>query len=260
MKCKRCRNQVPDDADVCPQCGEDLSSLRQLLRNVYEEETPRNELSGDPPSLTIDLIKETAQENPQDSDLPRVILGRDEPGTGGSFPLEEPPETEEEDEEDEELTGTAVWDRALRGGFWQRYMAFAIDSLILFLVMAIFIILGLVALEWGNVGGRAVPILRQVRIILPIFFPLGFVLGMAYFTAFHGAGGQTIGKMIFGLRVVRTNGQPLSFLQALGRALSYTVSALPLFLGFYWAGITAKKRAWHDWIADTMVVREQRIS
>lgn len=257
MKCKRCRNYVPDDVDVCPQCGEDLSSLRQLLRNVYEEETPRSEPSGDPPSLTIDLIKETEQENPKDSDLPRVILSRDEPGTGGGFSLEEAPETEEEEEA---LNGAAVWDRALRGGFWQRYMAFVVDSLILFFVMAIFIVLGLVAVEWGSAGGQAVPLLRQVRIILPIFFPLAFVLGVTYFTVFHGAGGQTLGKMIFGLRVVRTDGQTLSFFRAFLRAVSYVVSALPLCLGFLWAGITAKKRAWHDWIADTMVVREQRIS
>ena len=257
MKCKRCRNYVPDDVDVCPQCGEDLSSLRQLLRNVYEEETPRSELSGDPPSLTIDLIKETEEENPKDSDLPRVILSRDEPGTGGGFSLEEAPETEEEEEA---LNGAAVWDRALRGGFWQRYMAFVVDSLILFFVMVIFIVLGLVAVEWGSTGGRAVPLLRQIRIILPIFFPLAFVLGVTYFTVFHGAGGQTLGKMIFGLRVVRTDGQTLSFFRAFLRAVSYVVSALPLCLGFLWAGITAKKRAWHDWIADTMVVREQRIS
>jgi uncharacterized RDD family membrane protein YckC len=254
MKCKRCRNQVPDDADVCPHCGEDLSSLRQLLRNFYEEEAARSELSGDPPRLTVDLLKETEEENPKDSDLPRVILNRDDPEGAGRFSVQGALETAEMNEE---LPETGSWDRALRGGFWQRYMAFAIDSLILFFVIVIFILLGFVAVEWGSAGGRALPFLRQVRIILPIFLPLGFVLAISYFTIFHGAGGQTIGKMILGLRVVQTDGRPLSFFRALGRALLYAVSAFPFFLGFYWAGLTSKKLAWHDRIAGTMVVREQ---
>ena len=207
--------------------------------------------------MTIDLLKETEEENPKDPDLPRVVINQEEPGSAGSFSLQGALETEEEDEEPAE---TGSWERALRGGFWQRYMAFAVDSVILFFVIVIFILLGFVAVEWGSAGGRALPFLRQVRIILPIFLPLAFVLATAYFTVFHGAGGQTIGKMIFGLRVVQTDGNALSFFQAFGRALLYAVSAFPFFLGFYWAGFTSKKLAWHDRIAGTMVVREQRIS
>jgi uncharacterized RDD family membrane protein YckC len=246
---------VPDDADVCPHCGEDLSSLRQLLRNFYEEEASSSEPSGEPSALTIDLLQETEQAETKTSDLSKVILNRDEPGIEGSFSQQAGLETEEAD--DEEPAGTAAWDRALRGGFWQRYMAFAVDSLILFFIMAIFIVLGFAAVEWGSAGGRALPFLRQVRIILPIFLPLGFVLAITYFTVFHGAGGQTFGKMIFGLRVVRADGKALSFLRAFARAIAYTVSALPLFLGFFWVIFNSKKRAWHDWIARTMVVREQ---
>ena len=38
MKCKRCRAYVPDDSNVCPMCGEDLTFLRELLKSVYEED------------------------------------------------------------------------------------------------------------------------------------------------------------------------------------------------------------------------------
>ena len=41
MKCKRCRATVPDDAERCPSCGQDLSSLRQLLSDFYSDEPTR---------------------------------------------------------------------------------------------------------------------------------------------------------------------------------------------------------------------------
>jgi uncharacterized RDD family membrane protein YckC len=80
---------------------------------------------------------------------------------------------------------------------------------------------------------------------------------LAYFSFFHATWGQTIGKMIFGLRVVRTDGQPLSFPRALARALGYILSAIPFFLGFLWVALTPGKRSWHDALTDTMVTREQ---
>ena len=42
MKCKRCRAIVPDDAESCPSCGQDLSSLRELLNDFYSEEPTRS--------------------------------------------------------------------------------------------------------------------------------------------------------------------------------------------------------------------------
>jgi uncharacterized RDD family membrane protein YckC len=63
--------------------------------------------------------------------------------------------------------------------------------------------------------------------------------------------------MVFGLRVVRTAGQPLTFSRAFARALGYFISAFPLFLGFFWVGLTSSKRSWHDELTDTMVIRER---
>ena len=259
MKCKRCRVTVPDDADRCPSCGQDLSSLRELLSDFYNEEpTPSGERDVPPREPEVFSAEE---EKPPDLSVEepreeiRIVTGP-YPDYDKKFSLQEALADEEPGEEDE---GASSWDRALRGGFWLRYMALAADSIILLLLLAIFLVLGFLTLTMGatGTGGREIPLLRQLRIILPVILPLGLALMLAYFTFFHATWGQTIGKMIFGLRVVRTDGQPLSFSRALARALGYILSAIPFFLGFIWVALTPGKRSWHDGLTDTMVIREQ---
>jgi uncharacterized RDD family membrane protein YckC len=67
--------------------------------------------------------------------------------------------------------------------------------------------------------------------------------------------GTTVGGIITGIKVVRTNGQPLQFVVALIRGLASLLSFAAAGLGFIWAGIGPEKRAWHDKIAGTIVVR-----
>lgn len=257
MKCKRCRATVLDDADRCPSCGQDLTSLRQLLSDFYGEEPTR---PGDGDSLPREPVVFAAEEEkppPVSAKEPREeirIVTGPYPEYDDKFSLQEALMEKETGEEGE---GASTWDRALRGGFWLRYMALAADLVILLLLLAIFVVLGFLTLSAGATGGREIPLLRQIRIILPVLLPLGLALMLAYFTFFHGTWGQTIGKMIFGLRVVRTDGQPLSFARALARALGYLLSAVPLFLGFLWVAFSPGKRSWHDALTDTMVTREQ---
>ena len=257
MKCKRCRAMVPDDADRCPSCGQDLSSLRQLLSDFYSEEPAGNqEKDARPrePEVFPAADKETFQAPTEESREEIRIITGPYPDYDRKFPLQE---ALSEGEPEEEEGGTSAWDRALRGGFWLRSMALAADSLILLLLLGVFVVLGFLTLGLGAAGGREIPLLRQIRIVLPAVFPLGLALMLAYFTFFHGTWGQTIGKMIFGLRVVRADGQPLSFPRALGRAFGYFLSAIPFFLGFIWAGLSSGKRSWHDALTGTMVTREQ---
>ncbi len=263
MKCKRCRAIVPDDADRCPSCGQDLSSLRELLSDFYNEEpTPSGERDVPPREPEVFAAEEEKPPDLSVEEPPSVEEPREEirivtgpyPDYDRKFSLQEALADEEPGQGDE---GASSWDRALRGGFWLRYMALAADSIILLLLLAIFVVLGFLSLTMGATGGREIPLLRQLRIILPVILPLGLALMLAYFTFFHATWGQTIGKMIFGLRVVRTDGQPLSFSRALARALGYIVSAIPFFLGFLWVALTSGKRSWHDALTDTMVTREQ---
>lgn len=257
MKCKRCRAMVPDDAESCPSCGQDLSSLRALLKDFYSEEPVRP----DEQDLTVrepEVFPVKEEKTPRVSteevheDI-RIVTGP-YPGYDQKSSFQDALSKEESEEEE---VKPSTWEGILRGGFWLRSMALAMDSLILFLLVAIFVVLGFLSLSMGATGERGISLFRQVWIVLPTTLPLGIVLVLSYFTFFHGTWGQTIGKMVFSLRVVRTAGQSLTFSRAFVRALGYGLSAFPFFLGFFWVGFTSSKRSWHDALADTMVIRER---
>jgi uncharacterized RDD family membrane protein YckC len=57
------------------------------------------------------------------------------------------------------------------------------------------------------------------------------------------------------LKVVRTDGTPVTVLVALVRCLFSFLSGLVLFLGFFWIGWDHEKQGWHDKIAGTVVVK-----
>jgi uncharacterized RDD family membrane protein YckC len=258
MKCKRCHVQVPDDADQCPQCGQDLASLRQLLQISYEEEMAylTDQRMQGPKVDPLPVLDR--KDDPDVPNSPRITFdppkegyGRD---PGPEFSLADPLPVDERSDKEEKTSG---WEHALRGGFVLRFMAFAVDHLVLSLVFSIFVVCGLLAVGLAPGRGLEVSYGNFFRLVLPALIPLGLMLSVTYFSFFHGAWGQTIGKMIFGLRVVRVDGQPLTFLRALARTISYILSAAPFFLGFFWVGFTSGKWSWHDRISGTMVVREE---
>jgi uncharacterized RDD family membrane protein YckC len=97
---------------------------------------------------------------------------------------------------------------------------------------------------------------------LPMAPLLSFLalLNGGYFSTFVAAGGQTIGKMAAGIRVIPADpGAPrserVSFGQAVVRAGGYLVSALPAGIGFLPAFFGHERRALHDRLADTRVVK-----
>ncbi len=71
----------------------------------------------------------------------------------------------------------------------------------------------------------------------------------------------TIGGIVLKIKIIRLDGQPLSFSVALVRSLSSFFSAVPCFLGFFWVGWSSEKQGWHDMIAGTTIVKvPQRVS
>jgi uncharacterized RDD family membrane protein YckC len=256
MRCKRCRAMVSDDAETCPSCGQDLSSLRALLKDFYSEEPARpaeQDLTlREPEVFPVNEEKPPPVPTEEVHEDIRIVTGP-YPGYEQKLP---PPDAFSGEIVEAEAAKPPATERIPWGGFWVRSMAMAMDSVILMLLMAIFVVLGFLSLSMGVTGDREIPILRQILIVLPITLPLGLALMLSYFTFFHGTWGQTIGKMIFGLRVVRTTGHPLTFSRAFARALGYFVSAIPFFLGFFWVALNSDKRSWHDAITDTMVIRQ----
>ncbi len=240
MKCKRCRALIPDDLDICPYCHEDLSSLRELLKSFYEEE---------------DFVSEDTVKSLEEKEFP--IPTKEEAAPSEKL-KEKLPELEKGQEEAEAARERRLINRQVSkpAGFWLRLLAFAIDDLIIFFTFIIFVVIGLIAVEMMPGEIREIPLLRLLEIILPALFPLGCLLALSYFTFFHLIWGQTIGKMVFGIRVTQADGHPLSTGRAMLRALAYFLSAFPLGLGFLWVGFSSSKRSWHDWIAGTIVLKE----
>ena len=100
----------------------------------------------------------------------------------------------------------------------------------------------------------------EIRILpVPPFAAFLLILNGGYLAAFTAAGGQSIGKMLGGIRVVPSDPEawtdrvPLG--QAVLRAAGYFISALPLGLGFLPAVLAADRRGFHDRLAHTRVVK-----
>lgn len=86
-------------------------------------------------------------------------------------------------------------------------------------------------------------------------FFIGVFFGPTYFTLFTGWEGQTPGKRLLGLKVVRMKGGPVSYPKALLRYVGYYISFLPAGLGFIMIAVDRNKRGLHDLIAGTCVVK-----
>jgi uncharacterized RDD family membrane protein YckC len=72
-----------------------------------------------------------------------------------------------------------------------------------------------------------------------------------------GLTGFTVGKWAAGLRILRDDGRRMRIGRAfLRHFLGYPVSFITLGIGFLMAALTSRGRGLHDYIADTIVVRE----
>ena len=85
-----------------------------------------------------------------------------------------------------------------------------------------------------------------------------FLLLLAYHVGFWAWKGTTVGGIICQLRVVRIDGAPLRFVDALVRGLSSIFSLAVLGLGCLWILRDPERQAWHDKIAGTYVVKVPR--
>ena len=95
--------------------------------------------------------------------------------------------------------------------------------------------------------------------VLPLA-PLAVFLGLvkfAYFCAFTAVGGQTIGKMALGLRVVTNDDERVDAACAIRRTLAGLISAASLGLAFLPALVGGTRRALHDRLAHTRVVAQR---
>ena len=79
--------------------------------------------------------------------------------------------------------------------------------------------------------------------------------GVTYDAIFVGRFGATPGKMICNLRIVHPDGSRLSYPRAFGRCGAKWLSGITFGIGYLMAAFDDEKRALHDQICDTRVIR-----
>ena len=127
------------------------------------------------------------------------------------------------------------------GGFWVRFTAGIIDTLLIMLVL-----FPAFSLFFGDGFER----LGQVGQVLTYLLPaIAIILLWVHRSA-------TPGKAIMRLKIVdaKTGGKP-SKRQMVIRYFGYYAATLPLFVGMFWMGWDRRKQGWHDKLAGTLVIR-----
>ena len=91
--------------------------------------------------------------------------------------------------------------------------------------------------------------------MIGLIYVVSIGIPLLYFSWMHSSTHQaSLGKMAVGIKVVRSNGERISFWRAFGRYWAMIPSALILLIGYLMAGFTERKQALHDMICDTLVV------
>ena len=137
-------------------------------------------------------------------------------------------------------------DNVVYSGFWKRFAAFIIDSVIVSLVILILSAGMGFSVGIGGVGGPGASLLG---ILIAVAAPWLYWAGME--SSKHQA---TIGKMALGMAVTDNFNNRLTFLRASARYSGKLLSSMTLLAGFIMAGFTQRKQALHDMLAGSVVV------
>ena len=131
-------------------------------------------------------------------------------------------------------------------GFWTRFIAYLIDMIVIYAISSLLntISFGLLnkVLDFPILGEES---LSYVIVMFTYF------ISMTYFFS------QTLGKMIMKVKIATNRGDKLSFAdvvyrELVGRLLTIFLAYLPYLA----VAFTNKKKGLHDFIADTVVVKE----
>lgn len=143
------------------------------------------------------------------------------------------------------------------GGFWIRYAARMIDTIVLLSAQAsiAFVFFGTFAAEFMPTVMRSRPAGLRASYQL-----LSYAIAFLYEVVFLRYRGATLGKMALGLKVIRSEGESLGWGVSIGRYFMYIVSALTLAIGYIMAGFDGQKRALHDRVCDTRVVYKRSLA
>ena len=132
-------------------------------------------------------------------------------------------------------------------GFWMRFWAFAIDSLVISSIVGIAVQPLFAVMDWSVSDSVWY---APFTILSGLIFYAYFVLMTKFFK-------QTLGKMVFGIKVQKDNGEALDwmtvlFREGVGRFINGTMLNLPYLI----VAFAPDNKSIADYFADTVVVHE----
>jgi len=133
-------------------------------------------------------------------------------------------------------------------GFWMRLWAYLLDLIVISSINGILIY---PVFRLFDMPLEKTHMFAPLSIATAITFYLYFILMTKFFK-------QTIGKMVFGLKVVDLNGGSLTWSTIVFREIiGKFISKMILLIGFLIVAFTRKKQGIHDMVADTAVIHER---
>jgi uncharacterized RDD family membrane protein YckC len=144
-----------------------------------------------------------------------------------------------------QVAGTRVY-----AGFWIRFVAVLIDTLALTIVNFAIQSVTATRIRPGDINNLAL-----VMSSIGLSFAISMTIQLLYEAFFLVRFGATPGKMVFGLKVITPEGGGISWGRAIGRFFAKILSGITLSIGYIMAGFDPEKRALHDYIAGTRVIR-----
>lgn len=141
-----------------------------------------------------------------------------------------------------------------KAGFWVRGVAFLVDLAIVtaLTVAGSFLVWG--AVEVGGAFSLTSELaLEWLQTTATTVLTVLIVLG--YFILFVGWRGQTAGKMLLGLKIIRVTGMEVGYARAFVRWVGQLLGFLIFGMGFLMAAFSRRKQGLHDKLAGTYVVR-----
>jgi uncharacterized RDD family membrane protein YckC len=138
-------------------------------------------------------------------------------------------------------------------GFWLRFAAYLIDTIIATLVVVpLAALIGALAAATSDGDFENSPMWPLATILIRV---ASIALGWLYFSLMESSPWQgTIGKRVLGLRVTDMDGRRIGFGKATGRYFGKILSGMICLVGFIMAAFTEKQQALHDMMAGTLVL------
>ena len=131
-------------------------------------------------------------------------------------------------------------------GFWVRFVAYLIDMIVIYAIASL-----LNTFSFGLLNKRLdFPILGEESLSYVIVM-FTYFIAMTYFFS------QTLGKMIMKIKVETNKGDKLGLMDIVYRELvGRLLTIFLVYIPYLAVAFTNKKKGLHDYIADTVVVKE----